>query len=105
MFVDNLEKIVYVMMDKNYTTVSKPKSIDGFLGVMIGDSIWQGCFSENDIEPTAEFIAEQVGDNARHIEGYVRNRSGNDSLNSEWPDDLVTRMYVTFMLLVKCVAN
>jgi hypothetical protein len=32
--------IIYVMLDKNYTTVSTPNCVDGWLGIMLGDALW-----------------------------------------------------------------
>ena len=35
-----LLKIIYVMMDKDYTTHSSPRCIDGWLALMVGEDLW-----------------------------------------------------------------
>ena len=48
--------IYYVMMDPSYTTVSNPESVDGWLGLYVGDHLWYNLFSENSVETTANEI-------------------------------------------------
>ena len=33
-------KIIYLMMQSDFTTVSQPDSVDGWLGIMVGNSLW-----------------------------------------------------------------
>jgi hypothetical protein len=33
-------KIIYVMMQSDFTSVSQPDSVDGWLGIMVGNSLW-----------------------------------------------------------------
>ena len=33
-------KIIYVMMQQQYTTVSSPECVDGWLGIMVADKLW-----------------------------------------------------------------
>ena len=33
-------KIIYLMMQSDFTTVSQPESVDGWLGIMVGNSLW-----------------------------------------------------------------
>jgi hypothetical protein len=33
-------KLIYVMMNESYTTVSKPRSVDGWLGFIVSSSLW-----------------------------------------------------------------
>ena len=44
-------KIVYVMLDANYTTLSTPESVSGWLGLMIGESMWQRAFGDDNCDP------------------------------------------------------
>jgi hypothetical protein len=59
------------MMQPDFTTVSSPKAVDGYLALMIGTSLWKGCFQDNSVESAAEFVVETIGDNAKHIEDFV----------------------------------
>jgi hypothetical protein len=40
-------KIIYVMMQSDFTTVSQPDSVDGWLGIMVGNSLWCDSFNTN----------------------------------------------------------
>lgn len=33
-------KLLYVMVDDGYTTVSKGRTVDGWLGFMVGGELW-----------------------------------------------------------------
>ena len=55
--------IYYVMMDPSYTTVSNPESVDGWLGLYIGDHLWYNLFSENSVETTANEIGKLIEEN------------------------------------------
>lgn len=57
------------MMQEEYTTVSEPESVDGYLAIMIGDQVWCQLFSEDKLSSAVEFILGRVGDRAKHIEG------------------------------------
>jgi hypothetical protein len=39
---------------------------------MIGTDLWHPCYDINFIQSAAEGVAKSLGDNAKHIEGYVR---------------------------------
>ena len=60
MFKRNKLKIIYVMMDNNYTTVSSPDCVDGWLGIMIGDALWYPLWEQNHIESTAKEIVKLI---------------------------------------------
>jgi hypothetical protein len=49
--------IVYVMMDQKYTTVSSPDYVDGWLGIMVGDSLWYPLWNHDYVNATATEIA------------------------------------------------
>ena len=55
--------IYYVMMDPSYTTVSNPETVDGWLGLYIGDHLWYNLFSENSVETTANEIGKLIEGN------------------------------------------
>jgi hypothetical protein len=79
-------------MQSDYTTaVDSPKTIEGFLGVMMGSTFWQPCFTENDVPATVSFIAGQIGSNAKHIEGFSRDRKVEDADSSVFDDPILRR--------------
>eukprot|EP01040_Poterioochromonas_malhamensis_P009077 gene9077-9831_t len=57
-------KIAYVMMDQNYTTVSKPNVVDGWLGFMVGTELWYPLWSLSQAESCARGIADIAKGNA-----------------------------------------
>lgn len=71
-------QIIYVMMQEEYTTVSEPESVDGYLAIMIGDKLWCPLFTEDKLANVVEFISGKVGDRAKHIEGYTRGITYNE---------------------------
>jgi hypothetical protein len=48
-------KIIFVMMDETYTTRST-ESVDGWLGIMIGDNLWQALWADKQLDQTAAAI-------------------------------------------------
>ena len=42
-------KIIFVMMDETYTTRST-ESVDGWLGIMIGDNLWQALWADKQLD-------------------------------------------------------
>ena len=59
--------IHYVMMQKDYTTVSKPDCIEGQLGLWIGDEIWYSLFDESQVVSTGGALAELIGDQGKLV--------------------------------------
>jgi hypothetical protein len=64
--------ILYVMMQEGYTTVSEPDSVDGYLGLMIGASLWYPLWNAEHAKTVATDLAGIIGDNAKAVKGYVR---------------------------------
>ena len=63
-FKQNKLKIIYVMMQQDYTTVSDPDCCDGYLGVAIGDALWYPMWNETQVASTVAAIQKVVGSNA-----------------------------------------
>jgi hypothetical protein len=61
-------KLVFVMMESNYTTVSTPDCCDGWLGIMLGDQLWYPLWDENQVESTARQLASMIGSSSKAIE-------------------------------------
>ena len=51
-------EIVYVMLDENYTTLSSPESVSGWLGLIIGEAMWQRCFCKEDGQVGEDDLAD-----------------------------------------------
>ena len=60
-------KVRYVMMQREYTTVSKPDCIEGQLGLWIGDEIWYSLFDESQVVSTGGALAELIGDQGKLV--------------------------------------
>ena len=45
-------KIIYVMMQSDYTTVSEPECVDGWLAMYIGDKLWYPLWDNNQVAST-----------------------------------------------------
>eukprot|EP01034_Spumella_vulgaris_P037508 gene37508-46274_t len=58
-------RLIFLMMQNNYTTVSTPDSCDGWLGLMIGDALWYPMWSEGHVETTLKEIRKLVGSSAQ----------------------------------------
>ena len=58
-------QLLYVMMDNEYTTVSKAQTVDGWLGFMVGTELWYPLWSPGNVQSTAVELAKLIGDNAR----------------------------------------
>ena len=69
--VNNLLKIIYVMVDSQYHTRSSPRLEDGWLGAMVGSELRYPLWEKSQIEGTAKSIAERVGNHA----DYNKNRA------------------------------
>ena len=57
-------QLLYVMMDNEYTTVSKA-TVDGWLGFMLGTEIWYPLWSLGNVPSTAIELGKLIGDNAK----------------------------------------
>ena len=60
-------KIHYVMMQREYTTVSKPDCIEGALALWIGDEIWYSLFEESQVVGTGDSLADLIGEQGKLI--------------------------------------
>eukprot|EP01041_Mallomonas_annulata_P005683 gene5683-11469_t len=67
----HLKQIIYVMMDPNYHTRSSPQQVDGWLGFMIGDSLWYPMYSEQDVSSTVMSVVNLLGANALKSRSYL----------------------------------
>ena len=57
--------IIYVMMQSDFTTVSQPESVDGWLRLYLGYNLWYPLWDEGQVESTGDAIAEVIGDHAK----------------------------------------
>lgn len=60
-------KIIFVMAQQNYTTVSSPYCCDGWLGVTIGDALWYPLWDDAQIRSTANEIIKIIGNNTARM--------------------------------------
>ncbi len=58
-------KILFVMMQEEYTTVSKDEEVDGWLGIMIGDQLWYAMWKEEMVGGAVGEVATILGAEAR----------------------------------------
>ena len=58
-------QLLYVMMDNEYTTVSKAQTVDGWLGFMLGTELWYPLWSPGNVQSTAIELGKLIGDNAK----------------------------------------
>jgi DNA-directed RNA polymerase subunit F len=71
-------KILFVMMDDEYTTVSRPAYCDGWLASMIGHSVWFPLFSEEMLSSTAVSLANNFS-NTVHL--ILREQDSNTTMD------------------------
>ena len=57
-------QLLYVMMDNEYTSVSKT-TVDGWLGFMLGTELWYPLWSPGNVQSTAIELGKLIGDNAK----------------------------------------
>jgi len=57
-------QLVFVMMDREYTTVSE-NSIDGWLAFMVGDSLWYPLWEDSHVHSTGSEIAKVLGNKGK----------------------------------------
>ena len=57
-------QLLYVMMDNEYTSVSKT-TVDGWLGFMLGTELWYPLWSLVNVQSTASELGKLIGDNAK----------------------------------------
>ena len=62
-------QIHYVMLQRDYTTVSKPDCIEGTLALWIGDEIWYSLFEESQVAGTGDTLADLMGDQGKLVGG------------------------------------
>lgn len=53
-------KVVYVMMQTEYTTVSEPHCCDGWLGIQIGDALWYPLWEEAILPSSVRSLLPQL---------------------------------------------
>ena len=54
-------KLVFVMMEQDYTTRSSPEYVDGWLGLMIGDHLWHAMWAGEHVAAAAAAIHVSIG--------------------------------------------
>jgi hypothetical protein len=55
-------KLVYVMVNEGYHTRSSPRSVDGWLGFMVGSELWYSLWHSNQVDSTAKQLESLIGD-------------------------------------------
>jgi hypothetical protein len=55
-------KLVYVMVNEGYHTRSSPRSVDGWLGFMVGSELWYSLWHSNQVDSTAKALESLIGD-------------------------------------------
>jgi hypothetical protein len=55
-------KLVYVMVDEGYHTKSSPRSVDGWLGFMVGSALLYSLWHSNQVDSTAKALESLIGD-------------------------------------------
>ena len=53
-------QLVFVMMEREYTTRSSPEYVDGWLGLMISDQLWHGMWAGDQVAAVAAAIHAAV---------------------------------------------
>ncbi len=54
-------KLVFIMMEQDYTTRSSPEYVDGWLGLMIGDHLWHAMWAQDQVTAVAAAIHVAIG--------------------------------------------
>ena len=57
--------IIYVMMQSDFTTVSQPERVEGWLRLYLGDNLWYSLWDKSQVESTGDAIAGVIGDHAK----------------------------------------
>jgi hypothetical protein len=58
-------KLLYVMMNENYTAESRPVAVNGWLAGMIGAELWYPLWNKNQLTSTVNAIASKLGNYGR----------------------------------------
>jgi hypothetical protein len=58
-------KLVYVMMNQNFTTESRPVVVDGWLAGMIGAELWYPLWNKNQLSASVSSVSAKIGNNAK----------------------------------------
>jgi hypothetical protein len=67
--------IIYVMMESDYTTVSTPESVVGWLGIMIGTSMWYPLYEETQIPELCDTLSAIFGDECKVSDSILNPRA------------------------------
>jgi hypothetical protein len=62
-------KLLFVMMESDYTTVSTPDCCDGWLGIMLGDALWYPLWDEGQVESATRQLADMIGSSSKIVSG------------------------------------
>jgi TIR domain len=91
-----LLQIIYVMMDEGYTPNSKPNRMDGWLGFIVGDSIYYSLHDASCVSTVVDEISVIVGDECKLTAGRgvsttaspssARRSAGSSTLSSDGSD-------------------
>jgi hypothetical protein len=89
-------KLLYVMVQEDYTPVSLPNLVDGYLGKMVESSLWYPMWNDDQVSLTAHSLAEIIGSRCKSFEGQTSSlstltttsTSSNGRFRYDWDVDL-----------------
>jgi hypothetical protein len=58
-------KLLYVMMNENYTTESRPVAVNGWLAGMVGAELWYPLWNKTQLTSTVNAVASKLGNYCR----------------------------------------
>lgn len=70
-------KVLYLMLEEQFTPVSSPRKVDGILSELPGifdESCWYPMYDEEMLPGAAANIANSIGNNARFVPGYLTDK-------------------------------
>ena len=63
--------MVYVMMQQDYTTVSAPDSVEGWLRMYMGSKLWYPLWDAGQVQSTGDALAQLIGDKGKLVAAAV----------------------------------
>ena len=70
-------KILYIMLEEQFTPVSRPRHVDGFLSELPGifdESCWYPMYNSEMLAGAAANMSKSIGNNARFVPGYLTDK-------------------------------
>ena len=64
---DGKLNMVYVMMQEEFTTVSKPDSVQGWLRMYMGSKLWYPLWDAGQVQSTGDALAGLIGDKGKLV--------------------------------------